>query len=241
MSKYFWGDDPVDFVMVPVGAIWGAILHTVVLSIHGCIDGYIDDDSGFPSRSDLKPMIWISILWGIVHNVNHFVSVAMSLQPNPSKTANHIASRMAGNFDEWAYLYIFFLWVYALFFNYQLAPIFGGVWLFSRFSYGIYYAWYGHFTAFVELSTQPQYQQYYTFYWVMIADFAGYNFIKDVCESTPVLMFPTFLLFHFVTLPLVLGMSSMWAGYISEKAPASSEGESDPLKAPLTNDTENKP
>jgi len=219
MGKYLWGDDPMSPVMVVAGVIWGALINTIGVWIQGGKDGYIDDSGVVLTRKDLKPMMVFTILWAVLHMMNHFISVVLALvMPNHPKAAAHIASRMAGNLDEWAYLWIILVWMYAMFFNYQLGYTFGFLWLFHRVSYGIYYAWYGRFTMFVELSTQPQYQLYYTFIWVMLADLAGdYNFIKEVCDVHPVLMFPTFLLFHFTTMPVVLGLGAGWGSYFASK------------------------
>lgn len=236
MAKYLWGDDPMSANMVVIGVLWGALVNTIGVWIHGGMDGYIDDDSLGPSRKDLKPMMVFTILWTVVHMMNHFIPVVMSLLiPGSPKAAQFIAGRMAGNLDEWAYLWIVLVWMYAIFFNYSLAYTFGFLWVFHRFCYGIYYAWYGRFTMFVEMSTQPQYQLYYTFLWVMLADLAGdYNFIKEVCDVHPVLMFPTFLMFHFSCMPLILGFGGGWGMYFTKMCAEDGKGELDAL----TKDTE---
>jgi len=226
-ETYFWGDDPMDTKMAILGIFFGAIFHTVAIWVHGGTEGYYDQ-VGVVTRDDLNPMFVITILWGCIHQINHFIGVALGLvSKNASKSAVHISSRMAGNMDEWSVLFIVMIWMYALYFNVEIATVLGACWLFHRFSYGYYYAYYGKFTMFVEFSTQPQYQIYYTLYWVMVADIAGYNLIKAVCKMHPALMFPTFLLFHisfmFFT---VFGFSTMWASYFNRRCPPEKDLES---------------
>merc|ERR1719499_1163210 len=116
-------------------------MNGALIAMHGGKNGWMTDLSF--TRSQLLPMVGISVGFAIMHTYSAFIPVApLFLGKNPSEGAKYIMGRIPGNMQEWEVAFMSLFWMYGLFFNPELATYLGAGWLLSRFLYPFYYAYY---------------------------------------------------------------------------------------------------
>jgi len=156
MAKYPWGDSPKNMPATFAIDLVCALLLGVLLALTGP-----DGGSESPTQTQLRPVAVVTcafvVMWYMFLGNQVGVRFTEGLPDDVKASATTAANTTVSNALEQAIPFLALMWLEALFVNARTAQILGWVYVVGRFLYPVIYGMYGEFSAFVMLSTMPNY------------------------------------------------------------------------------------
>ena len=111
-------------------------------------------DSGLSFES-VRGLIWVSLGWILM--VSSITFGQTLTKENGPESVQNVALRSLGNTLEYGLMTLLLIWLHGLYCNAAAATLFGAIYVLARLFYPYFYGYYGEFTVYVELATQPGY------------------------------------------------------------------------------------
>ena len=153
-AKYMWGDEPfvmsINLILMGLGS---AMVSSLVLLWE---KGEPAIDSGCDIQSVGLTIIATVLYFFVWYQLlGHQIALKILLN-STNETAHNTADRIVCNTLEQMPCFLLFTWLFTIYVDAGLGGRFG-LYAILVAVYAFSYAFYGHFTVLVELSTQPRY------------------------------------------------------------------------------------
>lgn len=164
MAKYWWGDAIFDMKIFQISILTGmAILGCLLFAV-----GPEGPEKNGEQMQEFHGVVLVTLAWVAVYYmfIGIQIAIKMARYEVAGKEAEFCATRIFMNCLEQGIPFLLCLWLHAFFVNPRTGAYLGALYVFLRFMYCPFYAWYGQFTVNVEFVTCPM---YCTIVWMGIA------------------------------------------------------------------------